>query len=488
MRPSADLLGELDDDSLRAADDKAGSCPRSAPQRVLDGRESSRRWTSLTEACFSNRVTVWRAATTRFNLIDEFAYLADAVGSFVAMHFEVALDGAVDVETLRGAVHRALMLHPFARARMRAGRLRDRFWEWDITPEPDVDAVVAGVHTDLREVRHRALHEHVPLETSPPLRVWIVREGGRDTLVFAVNHTPIDALAFSRIVLSIARAYTGQDDPVPDVDPLAARDISALLGMPPVSRGRALAAIARLARHPDGPPARIVPVGATRQRAVGALVESIAIVDASARPFSVTDVLVAALHRAIDVWNLRHGKESARIATYVPANLRPREWRNEIVGNYSLAASVSTLAAERTTVADLLRTMRTRMDSVRDLSAARELAPAMFGMTGLPMWARTAVPLLRPLAGRTLDTAVLTNVGHVDAIDFGPAGRATALWGSSPIRMPTGAGIMTHGLGDRLFLGLRYGRQQFDGPAARGFLAGFVDAIGEVVHAARHLR
>lgn len=424
------------------------------------------------------------ASTAPFNLIDEFAYLAEMVGGQMALHFEVRVARRIELAALRAAVAAAISVHPMARARMAPARWRDRSWTWEVPDDVDVEPVMADVgegDAGLAEARQRALAFRVPLGTSPPFRVWLVHHNAGDVLVFAVNHTPLDALAFRRLLVSIGRAYSHDDDPVPAIDPLSVRDIGALLALPPVSPVQGALAIARLARDPAGPPGRIAKDGATRQRGVGATVRAIDRAGASAPGLTITDVLVAALHRAVDVWGGGHGADLARISTYVPINVRPPEWRDEIVGNFSIATSVTTTRDQRRDVADLTDVVAARMHLVRDRSAVAELSPAMFAMSGLPLWVRRGAPLLQPLAGRALDTSVLTNLGHVDRIDFGAAGAVTEFWGSAPIRMPLGAGIMVTGIGERLLLGLRYEHRQFSPEAAERFLDTYVAAIDEVV-------
>lgn len=78
----------------------------------------------------------------------------------------------------------------------------------------------------------------------------------------------------------------------------------------------------------------------------------------------------------------------------------------------------------------------------------------------LPVAARAAVTRgLRVLAGPWTSTTLLSNIGRVPyPLDFGEAGRATAVWFSAPARMPRGLTFTTASTGGRLHLALRWSR------------------------------
>ena len=59
---------------------------------------------------------------------------------------------------------------------------------------------------------------------------------------------------------------------------------------------------------------------------------------------TVNDLLLAALHLALDRWN---AAGSGAIAVMMPINLRPAEWREDVVGNLSLMAPVRSTAVDR---------------------------------------------------------------------------------------------------------------------------------------------
>src|SRR5439155_20791057 len=67
------------------------------------------------------------------------------------------------------------------------------------------------------------------------------------------------------------------------------------------------------------------------------------------------NILLASLHLAIGDWNLRHGTPGRRIGVLVPVNLRPPEWRDQIIGNFSVTARVSTSRRQRAGRASALK-------------------------------------------------------------------------------------------------------------------------------------
>jgi hypothetical protein len=87
--------------------------------------------------------------------------------------------------------------------------------------------------------------------------------------------------------------------------------------------------------------------------------------------------------------------------------------------------------------------------------------------TVLPSGVKRRLQELIPLTGnRVVDTAVLSNLGRLDAL---PGVRS--VWFSPPGRMPLGASIGTATLGGELFVTLRYRHALFDAPAAADFAA-----------------
>ena len=47
---------------------------------------------------------------------------------------------------------------------------------------------------------------------------------------------------------------------------------------------------------------------------------------------------MTSLHLALAGWNAEHGRSADRVGVLVPVNLRPKEWREDVVTNVVLDA------------------------------------------------------------------------------------------------------------------------------------------------------
>lgn len=101
----------------------------------------------------------------------------------------------------------------------------------------------------------------------------------------------------------------------------------------------------------------------------------------------------------------------------------------------------------------------------------------------LPLGAKVWLsPLLAATAHRLADTAILSNLGPVDILDFGSeVGPVEAVHFSAPSRMPCGLSIGAVTSDGRLHLAFRYRHPQFDDDAARRFANRFLAELRRVV-------
>jgi NRPS condensation-like uncharacterized protein len=182
---------------------------------------------------------------------------------------------------------------------------------------------------------------------------------------------------------------------------------------------------------------------------------------------TINDILLASLHRAVADWNAGRGRPAESIAVLMPVNLRPPEWRHEVVGNLTLGGTVVTTPSQRSSDDSLLAAVVAR---TRSIKAGDDFAAFL----AKPRWVRNVVAwvLLARGVGHQ-STAVLSNLGRLDdPPDFGPrAGAVTEVWFSPPVGMPTGLGVGVAGMSGRLHLSLRYCRTLFDADAAQRFSA-----------------
>ncbi len=195
---------------------------------------------------------------------------------------------------------------------------------------------------------------------------------------------------------------------------------------------------------------------------------------------TLNDVLLGGLAVAVRQFNERHGVTSAdTIYLMMPINLRPPEWRFDIVGNFASYVSVRLGSRDQT---DLRQAIRAAADSTRQIKdgAVAGLIVELFNApTVLPTAVKQRMQSLIPLTGNVVvDTAVLSNLGRVtDTPSFGEAGAVRELWFSPPGRMPLGASLGAATLDGRLFITLRYRHALFDPAAAAGFIATYREVL-----------
>ena len=424
--------------------------------------------------------------TVPFSVIDEAIHLLDVATAPWSIQLEVRVGGHLDEARLRAAIAEALRLHPMARARKKPSRLRQPLDHWAITSAAEVDPlkIVDCPDTDaLAAARIKLQGISVPLTESPPLRAVLARMSDGDMLMLNVNHAAMDGFGALRILRSIARAYAGDADPLPTVDFDATRNLAGHFSSPGlwIRLRRQLALITRM-RDLIAPPARVAADGVDDEAGYGFVQtrltpeQTTALVDgakAGGTGATVNDVLLAALHLAIADWNASHTAPCRRIGVLVPANLRPQEWRQEIVGNFSLPARISTTRRSRRSAGQALAAVAAQTTRKKQVGMGTAFIE-LLGQTRLvPLWIKRGFVLALPLTGnRLVDTAMLSNVGKLDSLSFGPGptgGTVEEMWFSPPARMPLGLTIGAVTIGGRLHLVLRYRHRLFDQAAATRF-------------------
>lgn len=417
----------------------------------------------------------------RFNVIDEAVHLLDTAAAPWSIQLEVRVAGTLDETRLRAAFTEALSRYPMARARKAPTRPSSNRFEWEIPPKVDVDplrviecpndAALEAARADLQSLR-------VPLDESPPLRGWLARNPGGDVLMLNFNHAATDGVGAVRVLQSISRAYGGMHDPLPVCDTLGDGRLPLRLAKADTStRLRRLLALAERLRDLVAPPARLASDQATDEPGYGIhqvrlKAEETQALIAMDHPGTVNDVLVAALHCAVDAWNTQHGTACRRVSVLVPANLRPPLFREGMVGNFSLPARISTTRRDRTSLAGTLSAVTAQTRRKKSSGMGTALLQFLDHSWLLPLWAKRASVALLPLTGnRLFDTALLTNLGPLDdPPSFGSeAGKTTEMWFSAPARMPLGLSIGAITVAGCLHLAFRYRRGQFGPTAARDF-------------------
>ncbi|MFP5371560.1 MAG: hypothetical protein ACLGI3_12550, partial [Actinomycetes bacterium] len=193
-------------------------------------------------------------------------------------------------------------------------------------------------------------------------------------------------------------------------------------------------------------------------------------------------VLLAFLHLAIGRWNREHGRSGGRVGVLVPINLRPSEWPEEAVGNFSVTARVSTDRRERRDHDAALKAVIAQSVRNKRVRTGTALLAALQRYGLLPLWSKQSPVVLQPVTrNRLLDTALLADAGPQQAPSFGPdAGETVHVWVSLPARSPLTLSIGAVTVCDRLHLVLRYPLRLFSDDAARRF----ADCLGKELAAA----
>jgi len=424
------------------------------------------------------------------NLLDEHFLNLDQEREPWSIQLEVRVSGRVEPERLSEAIDAAVRRHPMARARLASWHPSDRAYRWEIADEIDdvpLTVVECPEEALLADVRERVFAVTPSLQLAPPFAVVLAHGASGDSILLNLHHAAGDGVSALRLMRSILRAYAGEEDPVPALDPLAVRDVLALAGAKSledrVVRGLALA---RQAARQLTPTTRVARDGGDGRGGYGFELIALSSEETSSvhakriAGTTVNDVLLAALAVAIGRWNAAHGRWSGRIALTMPVNLRPAEWRDEIVGNFASYVTVSLGARDHQ---DPQRALEATAQSTRQIKQdglAGLVVDLLVGPSMLRVAAKRRLQDLIPLTGNTVvDTASLSNLGAPAAwpsLGDG-AGTVEAVWVSPPGRMPLGAALGAVTVGGRLHLTMRYARAQFDQAAAHAFAEVYHQAL-----------
>jgi hypothetical protein len=382
----------------------------------------------------------------------------------------------LDPKTSAWSVHvEARVAGRFDEARLRAA-LAAVLGRVDLDRDP-LEVIACDDVEALDAARTRLHGLDVAITSVPPLHMYLVHRPDGDVLMLNVNHAATDGFGAVGILQAVARAYAGDAGPAEPLDFLAVRDLPVrpTPAHPSIVERWASRGVERLRDLRDRP-ARVASDEPRDDPGYGAHLvglsaeETRRLVDVEQARNS-TNILMAALHLAIADWNEQHGVEGRRIGVLVAADLRPPQWRSNLVANLSVNARVSTTRADRTDPASALRSITTQIARNKRSRTGVALIAGLERAGLLAVWAKQSVVVLWPLTGnRTVDTTVLCNVGSLEVPRFGrDAGDATELWFSVPARAPLSLCLGALIVGGRLHLTFRYPRRLFGPDAARRF-------------------
>ncbi|WP_328546845.1 condensation protein [Streptomyces platensis] len=211
-------------------------------------------------------------------------------------------------------------------------------------------------------------------------------------------------------------------------------------------------------------------------------------------PYTVNDQLLVATWLMVARWNRLHAPAHphgtaappsapapAPIVVTMPVDDRPRD-AGMPIGNGTRLVSVGFGPEERRdagpltadppdpdAVARLLRRTAARTRALKAAAPGSQLGlyATMLTAPVLPVGLRGAVTrTLRRAAAPWTSTTLLSNIGRIAyPLDFGDAGRPTAVWFSAPARMPRGLTVTTVSVAGRIQLALRWSPTLLDDAA-----------------------
>jgi NRPS condensation-like uncharacterized protein len=426
------------------------------------------------------------------NSLDELYLNLDHRDEPWSIHFEVRVAGRLDPDRLAGAVAAAAARHPIARARLATWRGSDFGYRWEIADTLDAPLTIVDCadEAELDGARERLFAVSPSLEVAPPFIVLLAHAPGGDAILLNLHHAAGDGMGAARLMLSILRAYAGVEDPgpVPPFDPLAVRDVNSLAGASSQRerRVRRQAEWRQAAARMAAPTTRLATDGGADSPGYGfellalSADETKAVGARRTEGTTLNDVLLAGLAVTIDRWNEDHGMPAGRIALTMPVNLRPPEWRTEVLANFASYTTVPLDRGERDDLPSALEAASKWTRQIKEDALAGTVVDSIQRLSMLPVSVKRRLPDLIPLTGNVVvDTASLSNLGALGAFPTlgEDAGRVEAVWFSPPNRMPLGASFGVVTLDKRLHLTLRYRRAQFDSVAAGAFAELYRDVL-----------
>jgi NRPS condensation-like uncharacterized protein len=416
--------------------------------------------------------------TAELNVLDQLFLHMDREEEPWSVQFELELPGRIDAERLSGAIVRAAGRHPVARASMADWESTDSRYHWEIADELErapLEVVECEDAEQVEVARERVLSAGPPLDSGPPFTMTLAHAPEGDTLMLNLHHAAGDGMAALALMTSVLRAYAGDDDPKPSVDPLAVRKVEDLVNPGSIAarikRGQAL--FEQLGKMAS-PPVRVAPQGAAERPGYGFELlrlddeETGRVVARRRGDATVNDVLLAALAIALRRWNEQHEGEGGRVALTMPVNLRPPEWRTEVLANFASYVTVSLGEDEQQDLDAAIDATAEHTRRIKDGGLGALAVDVLSVPSLLPAAVKQNLRQMISITGdRVIGTAMLSNLGRLPELPpAGDAGEPRAVWFSPPALMPLGTSFGAASIGAELFLTLRYRHALLDPEAA----------------------
>jgi NRPS condensation-like uncharacterized protein len=421
------------------------------------------------------------------DILDELLLLIGEVHAPVTMHAEVRVEGHVDAERLIAAIRQATEVHPIARARLIPARLTERRYHWEISDSLDsipLEVVDCEDDSALARAREELISHSPQLDTPGPFEVVLAHHPEGDAIILNVHHSVGDGAGLYRFVTSILRAYVGEPDPPAPVDPLAARDLRALLDHSFRARRRRGRGWPDVLRRIWSPPARVASPLDTERAGYGVelmVLTSEQIDEAMSHApegAGLNSVMQGSLAVAIRRWNDARGADTGDVYLSMPVNFRPPEWSRDVFGNFAPWAAVRVARSEQSTLASAITAAGEHVRRIKENDIAALMVDQIELPYELPSGLGRWAPRLNPRR-IAVDTAMLSNLGRIRDVpaELDDAGRITAMW-ESPAHDPyMRFALAATTFGSDVFVGFRYHRAGFDAAMANDFLRLYADTM-----------
>jgi NRPS condensation-like uncharacterized protein len=418
-------------------------------------------------------------ASRPLTTVEELVWLSGSPGEPIVVGLVAVLDSRLRLAVVRDAVADLLATHPMARARLHPARSAGARWQFPAAPDIDPVSLItpsAGAAGEALEEAYARLCAVPPsLDLSPPLRVGLLRLPDTDAIGIVAHHAVLDGAS----LVTLLRDLLTRCPPDPAGEQFAGGSGDQLAEITARTSSKSLPGTARL----PGPARRAVPVtgdpGAGHRIAVVSV--PIGALRGAGAGRTVNDVLVTAVHLALERWNAAAGRPTGRVSVRMPVDLRSAGQAG-VLGNLTGQAAVTTTASDRVTPAAALAAVARQTAAVKAVGPPREQGEALGMLRVLPHRARLravrlAITLARPVL---MPAATLSNLGPLGGPRTAGGAGVTAVYFVPFAPMPQGLAIGAAGYGDRVEIVVSYQRRLFDRPAARRFLAMLVAAARDV--------
>lgn len=432
------------------------------------------------------------SCTVPFTVLEEAVYNIEQTFTPWNIQLELETSKRLDSDRLDSAVRTACAVHPLARAHKCPASTLDTDYIWEIPDTPDVQSItVRNDSPSVSTARSEFYAESFDLERELPFRVLVLRGEGTDDgdrLCLSVSHTPADGVGTLRLLQTICRAYRGEKPGegislaesrqlVDEIRPSGLSDRVQLLGVATSHLGKLLDRPSRLASDSTAAQSGW---GFVHRQLDETLFESV--VENRPADTSINDVLLTAVHLAVDSWNSDHGAPADKISLLMPVNLRPEEWFYDVFGMYALFESIVTRPTHREDPQAAVEEVRSQTTAIKREERATALLESLSLVPDVtPVGIKRRSPeLLRGPGENLIDTVMLSNLGRVP--EFAGIGEAKpTVWFSPPSWQPTPVSIGVVTAGGTMQIVFRHMYSVLDDAAASNFAEYFEQQLRRLV-------